>query len=86
MPRHFAVAISTKLRRAPNGGPVHPNPAGRIRNLILGFVVLVVAAAALFVGSIIGTAVALTIGALVLIAFMVLLVRGMIDLRRNKPR
>jgi hypothetical protein len=42
----------------------------------LGFIVLVVAAAALFVGSILGTAVAVIIGILLLVALTVLMVRG----------
>jgi hypothetical protein len=42
----------------------------------LGFIVLVVVAAALFVGSIIGAAVAVVIGVLLLVALTVLIIRG----------
>jgi hypothetical protein len=43
-----------------------------------------VAAAALFVGSIVGTAVAMVIGVLVLVALIVLMVRGTLDRGRKK--
>jgi hypothetical protein len=45
----------------------------------LGFIVLVVMAAALFVGSIIGAAVAAVIGVLLLVALTVFMVRGTLD-------
>jgi len=50
----------------------------------LGFIVLVVAATALFVGSILGTAVAVIIGLLLLVALTILLVRGTLDRSRKK--
>lgn len=84
MARRFALTISTKLRRVPDGAPIHPRLGGRIRSLVRGFVVLVVAAAALFVGSIVGTAVAMVIGVLVLVALIVLMVRGTLDRGRKK--
>jgi hypothetical protein len=50
----------------------------------LGFIVLVVVAAALFVGSIVGAAVALVIGVLLLVALTILIVRGTLDRGRKK--
>ena len=76
MPRRFALTISTKLQRPPEGAPTRSGLGSRIRNLVLGFIVLVVVAAALFVGSIIGAAVAVVIGVLLLVALTVLIIRG----------
>ena len=79
MPRRFALTISTKLHRPPEGTPTRSGLGSRIRNLVWGFIVLVVMAAALFVGSIIGAAVAAVIGVLLLVALTVFMVRGTLD-------
>jgi Flp pilus assembly protein TadB len=84
MPRRFALTISTKLQRPPEGAPTRSGPGSRIRSFVLGFIVLVVVAAALFVGSIVGAAVALVIGVLLLVALTILIVRGTLDRGRKK--
>jgi len=86
MRRRFALTVSTKLHQPQDGDAIRTGLGGRIRSLALGFTVLVVAAAALFVGSILGTAVAVIIGLLVLIALAVLMVRGTIIRGGKKAR
>jgi hypothetical protein len=51
MARRFALTISTKVHQPPDGAPTRSGLGSRIRSAALGFIVLVVAAAALFVGS-----------------------------------
>lgn len=84
MARRFALTISTKVHRPPVGSPTRSGLGSRIRSAVLGFIVLVVAATALFVGSILGTAVAVIIGLLLLVALTILLVRGTLDRSRKK--
>jgi len=76
MARRFALTISTKVHQPPDGSPTRSGLGSRVRSVVLSFIVLVVAAAALFVGSILGTAVAVIIGLLLLVALTVLMVRG----------
>lgn len=86
MPRRFALTISTKLHQPQDGAAIRTGLGSRIRGIVRGFTVLVVAAAALFIGSIIGTAVAVIIGILLLVALTVLMVRGTIIPGGKKAR
>jgi hypothetical protein len=86
VPKHFAITISSKPRRPTEGAPVRSGLANRLKNAAVAFIVLVAVAAALFVGSILGTAIAMVIGTLVLVAFIVLLVRGTFNRGKTKIR
>jgi protein-S-isoprenylcysteine O-methyltransferase Ste14 len=76
MQRRFEVRISNRPRPNTDSGLPSAGLTSRVRNFLYGFVALLFVAIAIVVGVTLGTAIAVTNAALVIVALATLIVRG----------